>query len=94
MQLFDDDGAGGRDQHSVAEIARHIADKTERRHLLSIPMWLARVAAVPGDILGQRWPLDSYRLSKLTESLTFDSAKACRELDWEPKDALTDLTLE
>lgn len=83
-----------RCHHSVAEIARHIADKTERRHLLSIPLWLARAAAVPGDILGQRWPLDSYRLSKLTESLTFDSAKACRELDWEPKDALTDLTLE
>lgn len=83
-----------RRHHTVGEIARHIADKTGRRHLLSIPMWLARVAALPGDILGQRWPLDSYRLRKLTESLTFDSSKACRELDWEPKDALESLTLE
>lgn len=106
---------------TVAEIARRIADLTGRRHLPSLPLWLARAAALPGDLLNtlpnrhpnalhshqtnthptrhanshlRRWPLDSYRLRKLTESLTFDSAKARRDLQWHPLDALATLSLQ
>ena len=108
-------------QRTVAEIARRIADLTGRRHLPSLPLWLARAAALPGDLLNalpnrhanalhshqtnthptchanshlRRWPLDSYRLRKLTESLTFDSAKARRDLQWHPLDALATLSLQ
>lgn len=107
-------------QRTVAEIARRIADLTGRRHLPSLPLWLARAAALPGDLLNtlpnrnanshpspqpnahptrhpnahlRRWPLDSYRLRKLTDSLTFDSAKARRDLQWHPLDALATLSL-
>lgn len=108
-------------QRTVAEIARRIADLIGRRHLPSLPLWLARAAALPGDLLNtlpnrkpnslpshqtntpptrhanshlRRWPLDSYRLRKLTESLTFDSAKARRDLQWHPLDALATLSLQ
>lgn len=108
-------------QRTVAEIARRIADLTGRRHLSSLPLWLARAAALPGDLLNtlpnrnanarpshqtntrptrhanshlRRWPLDSYRLRKLTESLTFDSAKARRDLQWHPLDALATLSIQ
>lgn len=100
-------------QRTVAEIARRIADLTGRRHLPSLPLWLARAAALPGDLLNtlpnrkpnahptrhpnshlRRWPLDSYRLRKLTESLTFDSTKARRDLQWHPLDALATLSLQ
>lgn len=108
-------------QRTVAEIARRIADLTGRRHLPSLPQWLARAAALPGDLLNtlpnrnanslpshqtntpptrhanshlRRWPLDSYRLRKLTESLTFDSTKARRDLQWHPLDALATLSLQ
>lgn len=108
-------------QRTVAEIARRIADLTGRRHLPSLPLWLARAAALPGDLLNtlpnrhantrhspqtnahptrhanahlRRWPLDSYRLRKLTESLTFDSTKARRDLQWHPLDALATLSIQ
>lgn len=83
-----------RRHRTVGEIARHIADLTGRRQLLSIPLWMARALALPGDVLRRRWPIDSYRLRKLTEPLTFDSSKACRDLEWEPKDALDDLKID
>lgn len=39
--------------------------------------------------LGQRAPINSYKLEKMTKSLTFSNEKARRELGWEPMDVLT-----
>lgn len=53
-----------------------------------IPYSLAKVLAAVGNHLGPRTPFNTVRLQKMTTSLTFSSAKACRELDWEPLDVL------
>lgn len=41
-----------------------------------------------GDLLGNKTPFNSYKLEKMTRSLTFSNEKACRELGWEPLDVL------
>lgn len=73
---------------TVGQMARHIADALGKKHVLSVPMWLARVLALPGIALGNRWPLDPERLGKMTSDLTFDNTRARTILGWRPMNAL------
>ena len=41
-----------------------------------------------GNLLGSKAPINSYKLEKMTKSLTFSNEKARRELGWEPLDVL------
>ena len=42
-----------------------------------------------GDLFGSYAPINSYKLEKMTKSLTFSNEKARCELGWEPLDVLT-----
>ena len=55
---------------------------------LSIPFWLAKSMALVGDLLGKKAPINSLKLKKITESLTFSNEKAKRELNWQPLNVL------
>lgn len=55
---------------------------------LSIPYWLAKIMAWFGDYMGNKVPINSARLEKITKSLTFSNAKAIHELGWKPSDVL------
>ena len=44
--------------------------------------------ALAGDFIGNKFPINSSKLDKITQSLTFSNEKAKRELDWEPLDVL------
>lgn len=46
-----------------------------------------------GDLLGNNAPINSYKLEKMTKSLTFSSGKVRKELNWEPLDVLTNYTI-
>ena len=65
-------------------IAKQLGLKTP----LSIPYWLAKSMALVGDLLGKKAPINSLKLKKITESLTFSNEKAKRELGWQPLDVL------
>lgn len=43
-----------------------------------------RLAAKIGDTLHGHFPLDSVRLAKLTKTLTFDSSRLRRAIEWQP----------
>ncbi|NUN99273.1 MAG: NAD-dependent epimerase/dehydratase family protein [Saprospiraceae bacterium] len=65
-----------------------------RRIRFRIPLWGARILAQTGDFLqrlGLPAPLNSNKLGKITTTLTFDDAKARRELGWKPGDGLDGL---
>ena len=51
---------------------------------LSIPYGVAKILAWIGDCMGKRASINSLKLKKITESLTFSNAKAVRELGWKP----------
>ena len=51
---------------------------------ISIPNWLAKCFALVGDCLGEKTPINTLKLKKITEALTFSNEKAKRELNWKP----------
>ena len=76
-------------QPSFGELSESVARQLGKRKPLSIPYWMAWFMAKAGDLLGSRAPINSYKLEKMTKSLTFSNEKARRELGWEPMDVLT-----
>ena len=75
-------------QPTFGEISASVAKQLGKRKPISIPYWIAWCMAKVGDFLGSKSPINSYKLSKMTESLTFSNDKARRELGWEPLDVL------
>lgn len=75
-------------QPSFGDISASIAKQLGKRKPICIPYWVAWCMAKVGDLLGSKAPINSYKLEKMTESLTFNNAKARKELGWEPLDVL------
>ena len=76
-------------QPSFGEISKSVAHQLGKREPFSIPYWMAWLMSKVGDLLGNNAPINSYKLKKMTKSLTFSNEKARRELGWEPMDVLT-----
>lgn len=76
-------------QPTFGELSASVARQLDKRKPVSIPYWMAWCMAKVGDLLGTKAPINSYKLEKMTKSLTFCNDKACRELGWEPMDVLT-----
>lgn len=75
-------------QPSFGEISESVARQLGKGKPLSIPYWMAWCMAKAGDLLGNKAPINSYKLEKMTKSLTFSNEKARKELGWEPMDVL------
>ena len=76
-------------QHpSFAELEELIARQLNKKAPKSIPYWTAKSMAIAGDLIGSKFPINSSKLDKITQSLTFSNEKAKRELGWEPLDVL------
>lgn len=76
-------------QPTFGEISASVAKQLGKHKPISIPYWVAWCMAKVGDLLGSKAPINSYKLEKMTKSLTFSNEKARRELGWEPLDVLT-----
>lgn len=79
------------DQPSFGELSHLIAKQLGMRKPISIPYWIAKSLALVGDVIGKRFPINSLRLSKLTQSLTFSNKKAIDNLNWQPMSVLDNL---
>lgn len=75
-------------QPTFGELEAVICDQLNKRMPLSIPYWLAKGMAKVGDLLGEKAPINTLKLRKITESLTFSNEKAVRELGWQPMNVL------
>ena len=75
-------------QPSFGEISKSVAEQLGKDKPISIPYWVAWCMAKVGDVIGKKSPINSYKLDKMTKSLTFNNEKARRELGWEPLDVL------
>lgn len=76
-------------QPTFGEISMSVAKQLGKRKPINIPYWMAWCMAKVGDLLGSKAPINSYKLEKMTKSLTFSNEKARKELGWEPMDVLT-----
>lgn len=76
------------DQPSFRQLEILISNQLGKKPPLSIPYPIAKMMALVGDLLGKKAPINSLKLQKITESLTFSNEKAKRELKWQPLSVL------
>lgn len=81
-------------QPTFRELEEIISKQLGKNRPLSIPHWIAGSMALAGDLLGDKAPINSLKLSKITESLTFSNEKAKRELNWEPINVLDNFKIK
>lgn len=75
-------------QLTFGEISASVTKQLGKHKPISIPYWMAWCMAKVGDLLGSKAPINSYKIEKMTKSLTFSNEKARQELGWEPLDVL------
>ncbi len=73
---------------SFGELEDLISCQMNKRKPLSMPYFMAWMLAKCGDLLGRRAPINSNKLGKIVNPLTFSSAKAQSELKWTPSPVL------
>ena len=76
-------------QPSFGQLSESVAKQLGKGKPLNIPYWMAWCMAKIGDLLGNKAPINSYKLEKMTKNLTISNDKARKELNWEPLDVLT-----
>jgi len=79
---------------TIREIENTIAKQLEKKILINIPINIANAMAKLGDILGPYAPLNSEKLIKLTNSLTFSNEKIKRQLNFQPLDVLSNFKIK
>ncbi|GGP06532.1 UDP-galactose-4-epimerase [Cloacibacterium rupense] len=70
------------------ELSEKISNLLGKSKPISIPFFVAKLLAFIGDFLGDKAPINTLKLSKITKSLTFSNDKIRKELEWEPSDVL------
>lgn len=74
---------------SFAELEDLIAVQLGKDPVHRIPYCLAKIIAFIGDFLGSKAPINTSKLNKITQPLTFSNQKAIKELGWKPLDVLS-----
>ncbi len=75
-------------QPTFRELEITIAKQLGKRPPQVIPYWMAKCIAWIGDIIGDKFPINSSRLEKIVTDDTFSSEKAQKELGWTPMDVI------
>lgn len=73
---------------SFSELEKLIASQLDKSPPRSIPFYLARWIARIGDLLGDAAPINSIKLNKITQTLTFSNEKAKSVLGWKPMNVI------
>jgi nucleoside-diphosphate-sugar epimerase len=55
----------------------------------NMPYFLAKVLALFGDLIGQKFPINSIKLNKINSTLTFDDSNARMSFGWTPTPVLS-----
>lgn len=75
-----------KEHPSYSEIGCYF-EKKHNRKINKIPLDLLKILAFCGDFI-PKFPLNSYRLSKLTQTLTFDDTRARKDIGWKGRNVL------
>jgi nucleoside-diphosphate-sugar epimerase len=69
---------------SFSELSALIAQQLGKSKVYNLPLWITRAVAYFGDLLGDKFPLNSNKLNKICATLTFDDTKAREAFGWNP----------
>lgn len=70
------------------ELSKNISQHFGKSFVPNMPLIIANILAKIGDILGNSFPINSNKLSKITSTLTFDDSKARIAFGWNPTPVL------
>ena len=76
------------EQPSFGQIAEVISEQLGKKKPVSIPYFVAKMMALCGDLLGNKAPINSDKLAKITQPLTFSNKKVKDNLGWKPLNVL------
>ncbi len=79
---------------AFSELEKKISIFYQKKSPLSLPLWIAGIMGVAGDLLGRFSPINSNKLKKITSTLTFDDNLARAELNWQPQSVLDNWEIE
>ncbi|KAF2081160.1 NAD-dependent epimerase/dehydratase family protein [Flavobacterium sharifuzzamanii] len=65
-----------------------------KKKSFSLPLILAKIMGKIGDLVGDKSPITSSKVKKITTDLTFDDSKARKLLNWKPEPVLNYLKNE
>ena len=82
------------EQPTFSELEILISSQLGKSKPMAIPYWMAKCMALVGDCLGEKAPINSLKLDKITKSLTFSNEKAMRELGWKPMSVLENFKIK
>jgi nucleoside-diphosphate-sugar epimerase len=66
------------------DLSKIISTKLGKSFVPNLPRFAAVILAKIGDLIGDSFPINSNKLSKITSTLTFDDSKARLAFGWEP----------
>ena len=75
------------------ELSKSISRNLDKSFVPNMPLFIANVLAKIGDIVGNTFPINSNKLSKITSTLTFDDSKARIAFGWNPTPILDSFKL-
>ena len=70
------------------ELSKIISQNLNKSFVPNMPFFLANILAKIGDLIGNAFPINSNKLSKITSTLTFDDSKARMAFGWKPAPVL------
>ncbi|CAN5822582.1 NAD-dependent epimerase/dehydratase family protein [soil metagenome] len=73
---------------SFAELEEVICRQLGRPLPKALPLPIAKLLGKVGDVIGERSPVNSATIEKMTTDLTFDDSKARKTLGWQPRKAI------
>jgi nucleoside-diphosphate-sugar epimerase len=73
---------------SFIELSVLIAKQLNKKKPNNIPFLIAKMLAIVGDLMGNRSPITSDKLAKISSDLTFDDSNAQKLLGWDPTPVL------
>lgn len=76
---------------SFKELSQLIATKFQKKYVFNLPYWVALILANFGDLVGDRFPINTLKLKKICATLTFDDTLAKQTFDWNPTPVLKGL---
>ena len=76
------------------ELSRTIAMQLGRKFVPNMPLVFAKILAKIGDLIGDRFPINSSKLDKIMAPLTFDDTRARKAFGWNPIPVLKGFKIE
>lgn len=70
------------------ELSMAISKNKNRKTPFNLPLFIAKLMGYAGDLLGNKAPINSLKLKKITSDLTFDDTKAREVAGWKSQGVL------